>query len=147
MRIVRPIALLAIAALAAAACTSSHPAKDTPTVTTTGPLHPADVATVLREHGFTVAGEHPSDPAAMFALEEDDATIDGTEAGIATFGTVQGREAWLEMILGFGRAAVAGTGDEPSDLWGVNPTKEQNGLTLAAKIAKALGGHTAVKSQ
>jgi hypothetical protein len=146
MKMLRPITLLAVAVFAAA-CTGNHPAKDTPTVTTTGPLRPADVATVLRGHGFTVAGEHPSDPAAMFALEENDATIDGTEAGIATFGNVQGREAWLEMIAGVGRAAVVGSGDKPADLWGVNPAKEQGGLALAAKIAKALGGHTTPQGQ
>jgi hypothetical protein len=147
MRVPRVAALLGLVALVAAACNHQSGRAAPVAATESAAIRPADVATVLREHGFTVAGEHPSDPPAMFALESNDATVDGTEAGIATFGTVQGREAWLEMIAGFGRAAVVGSGDKPGDLWGVNPVKEQGGLALAAKIARAMGGHTTPQGQ
>jgi hypothetical protein len=87
---------------------------------------------------------HPADVTAMFALEQDQATIDGTSSFIATFGNTTGRQAWLELLAGLGRAGVVGTGTTRGDLWGVNPTKEQGGLQLAARIAAALGGHTTV---
>jgi hypothetical protein len=127
-------------AIAAVACTPNHqPAGGQASGRT---IHPADVAAALRQHGFTVTGAHPADPAPLYAVEADEGTVNGADSAIATFGNVAGREAWLEMVTTFGRAAVVGSGDRPGDLWGVNPSKEQGGLALAAKIAGELGGHT-----
>jgi hypothetical protein len=146
----RMLMLLIATVVGVAGCTShagqaATPPTAPPTATSAdATIHPADVVSTLRQHGFTVTGVHPADVTAMFALEQDQATIDGTSSFIATFGNTTGRQAWLELLAGLGRAGVVGTGTTRGDLWGVNPTKEQGGLQLAARIAAALGGHTTV---
>jgi hypothetical protein len=100
--------------------------------TTTKMLTTADVVSGLMSAGFAVAKVHPSDVTVLFAREEVNGTINGVASSITVFSTTGGREAWLSYVLGFGRAAVVGAGDQQSDLWGVNPTKEQGGLDLAA---------------
>jgi hypothetical protein len=93
----------------------------------------------LRANAFKVTGvkEGESFP----AQETLDMRIDGVEAGVLTFGSVELAQWWAETSVNFGGIAVVG------DDWAVSLDSDGTGGTtkgqsrkLAAKIAGEIGG-------
>jgi hypothetical protein len=139
----------ALAGVVLAACSSSpsggggpattaDPTPGTgPTLTTSpGQTTPEAIAADLRAHGFKVGPLKPSE--ALLVRESVDTTIDGVEAGINTFDSVETATAWAETSRSFGGVAVVG------DTWAVSLDSDQPGkaksLKLAPRIAAEIGG-------
>jgi hypothetical protein len=108
--------------------------------TTTAPGTSAEaVVADLRAHGFEVTSvkEGESFP----ARETLDMRIDGVEAGVLTFGSVDQAQSWAETSASFGGIAVVGDDWAVSlDSDGTGGTPKSRSRELAAEIAAKIGG-------
>jgi hypothetical protein len=143
----RVITAAALALLLTAGCSSNDreeaaPAGDpTPAsvVQTTAPGTTTATAVIedLRGHGFKVTSVKETDPALSGAKETYDTRLDGVEAGVLVFASVEATQGWAETSDAFGGIAVVG------DSWAISLDSDGDrarSRALARKIAAAIGG-------